>query len=63
MSSSIHGTGWSTQRTSLNILIPPNETSTSDLFYGMCSTTSATATTHADLGTGNLLFSITYHAT
>jgi len=62
VSSSVHGTSWSTQRTSLNLLLPPNATSTSSLFYGMCIGTPTTVS-HADLGNGNLLFSVTYRTT
>jgi hypothetical protein len=62
VSSSVHGTSWSTQRTSLNLLLPPNATSTSSLVYGMCIGTPTTVS-HADLGNGNLLFSVTYRTT
>ena len=62
VSSSIHGTSWNTQRTSLNLLVSPNGTSTTALYYGMCIAGAVTAS-HADLGSGNLLFSVTYRTT
>ena len=59
VSSSIHGTGWSTQRNSVNLILGPNATETNDAYYNMASG-SVFNPTHADIGGGNLLFSMTY---
>lgn len=57
--SMIHATDWSTARSDLNVLLNPSAT-TINIFYGSAITTAATTVTHADIGTGNLLFTITY---
>ena len=61
VSSSIHGTGWSTARTSLNVLMVPNTTKTLSIYYNMAGNSSSWGVaTHADIGSGNLLFTMTY---
>jgi len=59
LSSSVHGTGWAVQRTSLNILLGPNKTTTNQVYYGMA-LGSPVAVSHADIGGGNLLFNMSY---
>jgi hypothetical protein len=71
VSSTVHGTSWSTARRSVNILLARNATAT-DIYHNMVGTTvssnpSITGSdwgfvSHDDIGTGNLLFSITYQA-
>jgi len=58
-SSSIHGTGWTISRTSVNLLLPPNSTQTLGMYYGMCAV-GVTNPVYGDIGTGNLVFTITY---
>ena len=72
VSSSVHGTGWTTARRSLNILLSQNSTTTNSIYHNMTATTQSSnpsitgsdwgLASHDDLGTGNLLFSITYQA-
>jgi hypothetical protein len=72
VSSSVHGTGWTTARRSLNILLSQNSTTTNAIYHNMTATTQSSNpsitgsdwgfASHDDLGTGNLLFSITYQA-
>ena len=61
ISSSIHGTGWSVTRNSINLIIAPNNTQTNPLYYNMVAQGATYGqASHADLGTGNLLASFTY---
>ncbi len=63
VSSSIHGTGWSTTRNSVNAIISPNGTSTNSFYYNMAAAGSTYGqVTHADLGTGNILLTFSYIA-
>jgi hypothetical protein len=60
-SSSIHGTGWAVNRSSLNFLINPNSAQTLSLYYNMAGQTGTWGqVTHADMATGNLLCNFTY---
>ena len=59
VSSSVHGTGWTTARESLNILLQYAATTSLGIYFGTAST-GVNQATHADIGTGNLLFSMTY---
>ena len=71
-SSTVHGTGWTTARRSLNILLAQNTTITNPLYHNMTGTTSSSnpsitgsdwgKASHADMGGGNLLFTMTYRA-
>jgi hypothetical protein len=56
--SAIHGSSWTTATAGLQGLLAPNQTQVT-LYEGMVATGSY-ATAMADIGTGNLLFSITY---
>jgi hypothetical protein len=57
----IHASEWSVARSDLNALLSPSGT-TINIYYGSASTTPATAVIHADIGTGSMLFTITYEA-
>jgi hypothetical protein len=57
--SAVHGTGWTTATAGLQGLVAPNDTQVS-FYEGMASLSSGYDTAMADIGTGNLLFSITY---
>jgi hypothetical protein len=59
-SSAIHGTGWTTPRAGLNMLLQPSA-QTLELYYGSGGTTAPTVS-HADVGTGTIVSSITYIA-
>ncbi len=63
ISSTVHGTSWSTTRNSLNIILPPNATVTNGVYYDMAKSGPVMNATHADMGQGNLLFSMTYRTT
>ena len=56
--SAVHGTGWTTATAGLQGLVAPNDTQVT--FYKGMATNTAYSTAMADIGTGNLLFSITY---
>ena len=58
ISSSVHGTGWTTARTSMSGLGLGGQ-NTVNFYYDM-SSSGVYAASHADLGTGNLLFSMSY---
>lgn len=62
--SSVHGTSWTTQTNGVQGLLPQNATHI-NFYQNMCATSSGSQYTlvHTAMGTGNLLFSITYAAT
>ena len=63
VSSSFHGTGWSVTRNSMNVLVPPGQTTSNVFYYNMASQGATYGMVqHSDLGTGNTLISFTYYA-
>jgi len=55
--STLHGNGWNVTRNNLNGIVPPSSTNM-DLYYNTGGSISSVQ--HSDVGTGNLLFSVTY---
>ena len=56
--STLHGNSWNVTRNNLNGLVPPSSTSI-DLYYNTGSS-SVLIVQHSDVGTGNLLFTVSY---
>ena len=63
VSSSIHGTGWTVTRNSLNMLIPPAQTTSNPMYYNMVSQGATYGLVqHSDLGLGNTIVTFNYIA-
>ena len=58
--SSTHGTSWTTTRNNINGLMGENSTVVG-MYHNMASSSGAQIVSHADIGTGNLLFSMAYY--